>query len=83
MKHETFYGILMIVLGAIALVLVPYLFTKMCTSYDDDEHNSNGSQPFPKNPVFAHELFLGTIVLQSANGEYYRIIQECSSKHKL
>lgn len=47
MKHETFYGILMIVLGAIALVLVPYLFTKMCASYDDDEHNSNGSQPFP------------------------------------
>lgn len=80
-KNETFYGILMIAFGAIVLVLVLYLITKVCACDDDDEHTSKCPQPFPGNPIFAHELTPGTIVLQSANGEYFRILHEYSSTH--
>lgn len=56
-KHEIFYGILMIVFGAMVLVLVLYLITKVFTSDDNDEHSSYGPQPFPGYPIFAEELF--------------------------
>lgn len=81
MKHESFYGLLMIVFGVITLILVLYLITKMCSCDDDNDQTSKGLQHFPGNPVFAHELTPGTIVLQSANGEYFRILQEYSSTH--
>lgn len=71
----------MIVFGTIVLVLVLYLITKMCACDDDDEHTSKGPQTFPGNPIFAHELTPGTVVLQSANGEYFRILHEYSSTH--
>lgn len=44
----------------------------MCASDDYDEHSSKGPQPFPGNPIYVPELTPGTIVLQSANGEYFR-----------
>lgn len=63
----------MIVFGAMVLVLVLYLITKVFTSDDNDEHSSYGPQPFPGYPIFAEELFPAT-ELQSANGKYTRTI---------
>lgn len=43
--------------------------------------NRKGSQPFPGNLIFAHELTPGSIVLQRDNDEYFRILQEYSLTH--
>ncbi|XP_062579592.1 uncharacterized protein LOC134241569 [Saccostrea cucullata] len=76
---DSFYGYLMTVVGILAFVLLFYVLFKLCTSDEDEKSQQKPLSVYPLTPVFAHELTPGIIVLQSADGEYFRILHEYSS----
>ncbi|XP_061170970.1 uncharacterized protein LOC133180472 [Saccostrea echinata] len=78
---ESFYGYSMTLVGILAFVLLFYILFKLCTSDEDEKSQQKQPNVYPLTPVFAHELTPGIIVLQSADGEYFRILHEYSSKH--
>lgn len=61
------------------LVLITFLW-QCCECVSDDERLPHAPiQSFPVTPIFAHELEPGLVVLQSQDGEYFRILQECDA----
>jgi hypothetical protein len=71
----------MALFGILGLVLLVYLLFKLCISDDEDDVKQKETRYYPVTPVFAHELTPGTIVLQSPDGEYFRILHEYNSHH--
>ncbi|OWF45219.1 uncharacterized protein LOC110457316 [Mizuhopecten yessoensis] len=60
---------------AMFLVLVAFLWK--CCDWVEEKPNPNiPKQSFPLTPVYAHELEPGLVVLQSQDGEFFRILQE-------
>lgn len=73
----------MALFGILGLVLFLYLLIKLCLSDEEEEDTKQKKETklYPVTPVFAHELTPGTIVLQSPDGEYFRILHEYNSHH--
>ena len=83
LKHESSYGIMMLAVGFLALILVVCFIIKLCFCGDEDDPPKQDLKSYSGTPIFAHELTPGTIVLQSANGEYFRILHEYSSSQNV
>ena len=74
---------MMLAVGFLALILVMCFIIKLCFCGDEDDPPKQDLKIYSGTPIFALELTPGTIVLQSANGEYFRILHEYSSSQNV
>ena len=73
--RHAFYNL---VYGAVMLVLVCllfYMFWRWCCENEPPKSSGSSEKLFMK-PVYAHEIEPGIVVLQSENGDYFKILKE-------
>ena len=76
---------MIVVFIGMIMVIVVIIYIWKCCKCDEDKPGAEVSpqqQQVPLVPCYAHELEPGLVVLQSPDGEYFRILQEYdATKH--